>query len=119
MPRVSVVLPAALSPAMASMTGRGGSGTDSLRRSRMSLSGISLIASLTGRLVRPARAPSLNWTFQLKQGRSALLPPRRGDQGGAIGPGSPALSTPRGDVPGETRGLPSADGATGQIGRAH
>ena len=52
MPRVSVVLPAALSPAMASMTGRGGSGTDSLRRSRISLSGIGLLASAWTRPVR-------------------------------------------------------------------
>ena len=54
MPRVSVVLPAALSPAMASMTGRGGSGTDSLRRSRISLSGIGRSLPWT-RLVRVPR----------------------------------------------------------------
>src|SRR5258705_1555562 len=96
MPRVSVVLPAALSPAIASMTGRGESGTDSLRRSRMSLSGIRLTASSPSG--QPS-GPGPNWTFHPKRDGFARPPPRRGDRGGTLGRGSPGRSTPEGDVP--------------------
>src|ERR1700729_1009355 len=76
MPRVRVVLPAALSPAMASMTGRGGSGAGSLRRSRISLSGISLVASrLTPAARQRTTDPALNWTFTLIGADLLRLPP--------------------------------------------
>src|ERR1039458_5841784 len=55
MPRVSVVFPAALSPAMASMTGRGGSGAASLRRRRIILSGT--VIHLPGAAVGADRRP--------------------------------------------------------------
>src|SRR6202035_3263590 len=88
MPRVSVVFPAALSPAMASMTGRGGSGAASLRRRRIILSGT---------VLSPPRHSGLGLTCYLGRFWAATdeLPPYGRRNKGA----SPRLGNPRGRRP--------------------